>query len=140
MSEYSEQVALTEWVDSMTGRIPELEMFTATANGGKRPQVRNQKTGSYYSPVAVKLKKSGVRAGVWDILLDCPSGQYHGFRGEMKWGRNKLSTEQEAWGERYRRRGYFTFVAYNWQEMAAAICEYLGYNVRDYVGDLERVR
>ena len=116
VSEHDEQVALFCWATTMQQQIPELEMLYAVPNGGHR-----------HKKVAQKLKAEGVRAGVWDISLDVARGEFHGFRGEMKWGRNLLTKPQKLWRERYERQGYKTAVAWSWMEMAEKILDYLGY-------------
>lgn len=119
MSEHDEQVALFQWAAINQHNIPELEALYAVPNGGHRHLL-----------VAQKMKAEGVKRGVWDIALDVPAGDYHGFRGEMKFGKNQLTDYQIMWQEIYERNGYYCKVAYNWSEMAQAIVDYLGYKVK----------
>ncbi len=114
MSEHTEQCDLFTWARWMEGQYPELEHLHAVPNGG----LRNKK-------VASKMKREGQRAGVWDIALDVARGQYHGFKGEMKYGRNKLTDSQLAWGLFYEEQGYYTAVAWDWQDMGDMLIQYL---------------
>lgn len=67
-----------------------------TPNGGKREQVvrRDRATGREYrfSPEAAKLKRMGVRAGVYDLTFIMPNGQAAFI--ELKVGANDLSDDQ----------------------------------------------
>ena len=117
MSEHDEQVALFDWVEMNKHRIPELAALYAIPNGGHR-----------HIKVAQKLKAEGVKPGVWDLALDVPSGDWHGWRGEMKWDHNKLTPHQEWRREVYEQYGYKADVAYSWIEQANNILAYLGYD------------
>ena len=128
VSEHDEQVALFQWAATVQQQIPELEMLYAVPNGGHR-----------HKKVAQKMKDEGVKAGVWDISLDVARGGFHGFRGEMKWGRNKLTPAQKEWRERYVRCGYKTAVAWGWWDMAEAIMDYLGYSDEAVASGIEAV-
>jgi hypothetical protein len=113
--EHDEQVKLFEWAALNAGRFPELEYLHAVPNGGHR-----------HPGVAVKLKAEGVKAGVWDVNLDCARHGYHGLKIEMKAGENTLTDNQRRWGAFYETQGYKTAVCYGWVEAAQVIMEYLG--------------
>jgi hypothetical protein len=81
-SEHDEQVNLFHWADIMSPQYPELALLHAIPNGGKRN-----------INVARKLKEEGQKAGVPDICLPVPRGEYHGLYIEMKYGRNKPTPE-----------------------------------------------
>lgn len=115
MSEHEHQVALFQWAQLNEARYPELRLLFAVPNGGLR-DVR----------VARKLKREGVKRGVPDIWLPVARRGCHGFVGELKFGRNTLTDEQEDWFFRLQVNGWRCVVAYDWEEMAAALEDYLG--------------
>jgi hypothetical protein len=119
MSEHDEQAALFQWAAMQQSVYPALEMLYAIPNGGHRHQA-----------TAARLKAEGVKAGVWDVALDVARGDWHGLRIEMKFGKNKLTTEQLRWKARYRCYGYKTAVCYSWLEAVAVIEEYLHLPIR----------
>lgn len=111
MSEHDEQAALFQ----MLSFQPDLWVIFAVPNGG----LRNKRN-------AANLKREGVKAGVWDIFVPIPKGNYHGLWVEMKYGKNKLSESQELFGAQMERNGYQTEVAYSAEEAYAKIQSYLG--------------
>ena len=111
MSEHEEQAKLFGW----TRNHPKLPWMFAIPNGG----LRNKAT-------AVRMKSEGVKAGVWDIFLPVPSGQYHGLFIEMKWGKNTLTPAQKEFGDYATQQGYCCKVAYSAEEAIEIIDEYLG--------------
>lgn len=74
---------------------------------------------------AIKLKNTGLRKGVWDVCISYPTARNPGLYIEFKIGSNKLTPEQEEWGERVRDRGYATAVCRTMDEAIKAITEYL---------------
>lgn len=82
--------------------------------------------GSRHKAEAARLKATGVKAGVHDLMLPIARNGYHGLWVEMKHGKNTLSDDQEAWGERMRLAGYFTVTAWTSYDAEKAIAEYLG--------------
>lgn len=87
----------------------------AIPNGGSR-DVRE----------AANLKASGVKAGVWDLMLPIARHGFHGLWIEMKHGDNKLTDKQEDWGVRMDLAGYQTVVAWSSYDAERAIADYLG--------------
>lgn len=114
MSESTEQQALFEWAEIAAKKTPELRLLHAIPNGGKR-----------HISTAVRLKKEGVKAGVPDICLPVPCGEYHGLYIEMKVGRNKPSANQKWWIEQLQKQGYRVEVCYSWGEAVKVITEYM---------------
>lgn len=112
MSEHNEQSALFEWAE-LSG-IPALRWMFAVPNGGAR-----------HIATAVKLHQEGVKRGVPDIMLPVPHGQYHGLFIEMKFGKNKVTPEQEQWLAYLQDVGYMTAVCYSWAEARNVILFYL---------------
>jgi hypothetical protein len=86
----------------------------AIPNGGQR-----------HPAVAAKLKAEGVKAGVPDIFLAWPSGNYHGLFVEMKVGKNKPSKLQEEWIAGLFAAGYACVVCYGFEAAKLAVCDYM---------------
>lgn len=114
-SEHDEQVALFEWAYLAQGRWPELAMLYAIPNGGHR-----------HKAVAAKMKAEGVKAGVLDICLPVPRGQYHGLYVEMKKQKGgRLSDAQKWWKNMLLSQGYQVKVCHGADQGIDAIGEYL---------------
>lgn len=109
--EDSNQAALIKWADMFDNIGPFLH---AIANGGSRHILE-----------AVKLKKTGVRAGVFDLFLMIPKEVYHGLFIEMKSKKGKLTEKQKEFQKRAESKNYCTFVAYSWLEAKDKILDYL---------------
>jgi len=105
MSEHDSQVAFFQWIDLNLLEHPIYRLTYAVPNGGHR-----------HISVASKLKKEGVRAGVWDVSVDYPCGDFIGLKMEFKHGKNKLTEQQKVWRVRYEDAGYKTVVVYNWED------------------------
>jgi len=73
---------------------------------------------------ASEFKRAGGRAGYPDLILDIPSGEWHGLRIEMKAKGGKPTATQMEWIERLRAVGYRAEVCYGFE--AARLC-ILGY-------------
>ena len=82
--------------------------------------------GSRHPREAANLKASGVKAGVHDLMLPIARGGYVGLWVEMKHGKNTLTEDQKAWGERMRLAGYLTVTAWEAETAEKAIADYLG--------------
>jgi hypothetical protein len=114
MSEHSEQVALIEWCNLAKNEYPELEWIFAVPNGGHRHPL-----------TAMKLKREGVKAGVFDLFLPCALGGFHGLFIEMKYGKNKLTDAQREFEWFVSAKGYCTCVCWSWIEAKKQIELYL---------------
>jgi len=96
MTEHEEQVTLMRLVELHRGRWPELGMLYSIPNGGKRSKI----TGAI-------LKREGQKAGVPDLCLPVPRGEYHGLYIEMKrQKKSSISPEQVQWIAALRGQGY----------------------------------
>ena len=83
-TEASEQEAVITICKFMENRYPELKLLHHCPNGGKRDRVS-----------AAVLKRQGVKAGVPDLHLPVPKGQYASLYIEMKYGDGRLQKEQK---------------------------------------------
>ena len=114
MSEHDEQCALFKWARLNERETPELKLLYANPMGGKRPIL-----------TAMKMRDEGAKAGIPDITLPVPCGDYHGLYIEMKYGRNKPTEPQQWWLDELARHGYCTYVAYGWEDARDFILWYL---------------
>ena len=113
-SESVEQICLFRWAAFEEGKYPELKYIFHVPNGGKR----NITT-------AKRLKAEGVKAGVPDICLPVPRGQYHGLYIELKAGKNTTTENQDRWLEFLKQQGYCAAVCYGWEKVSKVILRYL---------------
>ncbi len=115
MSEHSEQVALFQALKLTERQEPALTWAFAIPNG-------------FYSTPAQKrkMRDEGLRRGVWDIFVPIPRNGKHGLFIEMKFGDNKLTPDQMAFGDYAKDAGYECRVAYDWEAAYGLICAYLG--------------
>jgi hypothetical protein len=114
MSEHSEQCALIEWANLVKNKYPELEWLFAVPNGGHRHPL-----------TAVKLKKEGVKSGVFDLFLPVSRGGYHGLFVEMKFGKNELTDNQIEFKHFIFSQGYCNGVFWQWTDARDFIVNYL---------------
>lgn len=119
MTEHDEQCALVRWANSQAWKYPALENLFAIPNGGKR------KNGWWE-------KAEGLKAGVPDLFLAVPKWSslgneylFHGLFIEMKFGKNKSSSNQLCWQGRLVMQGYQVEVCYSFEEAQRVVLEYL---------------
>lgn len=114
ISEHAIQAACFDFVRAKEQSDPRYSMIYAIPNGGHR-----------HISVARKLKREGVKAGVWDVAVDVPMRGFHGMRLEFKSEKGKLTAEQIKMGELYLRYGYVTSVIRNFAQFRSVIEAYL---------------
>lgn len=90
------------------------ELAYAVPNGGKR----SKKT-------AFEMVAEGAKKGLPDMGIDCARGVYHGFRLELKSGRNTASVDQVDYADRLRNEGYCVVFAWEAEQALIAILEYM---------------
>ena len=114
--EHKAQSALIEWwrITHKQYGLPEFALF-AIPNGGARSVI----TGA-------KLKREGVRKGVFDLRLEVIRNGNTGMYIEMKYGKNKLTKEQEQFMLMATAAGAHCVVCYSWDDAAQKIRNYLG--------------
>ena len=113
MSEHDEQYKLF----SLTRYRPELRWMFAIPNGGQRNKI-----------IAARLKQEGVKKGVPDLMLPLPTDKFHGLFIEMKFGKGRMTPEQQEFFEYATQQGYCCKVAYSAEEAIEIIDEYLELN------------
>lgn len=112
--EHAEQCALFRWARYNVNTYPDLAFMFAIPNGGHRVKA-----------VAAKLKAEGVRAGVPDICLPSPRGEYKGLYLELKAGDNKPTLAQRQWLAYLGRVGYLATWCTGWEAARDVIVDYL---------------
>lgn len=96
------------------------DYLMAIPNGGKRHVV-----------TAVRLKREGVKAGVFDTLLAYPVGIYHGLWLELKRekpGKSIISDAQKSFAKRQSKVGYACSIAYGQEEAWTILIDYLDFS------------
>lgn len=118
-SEHDEQVALMKWwaLSCKQFGIAEPLLF-AIPNGGLRNVV-----------VATRMKAEGVRAGVPDLFLAVPRGDYCGLFVEMKKTKGgRVSEAQKEMMSELERQGYRAIVCQGMEEARRQITDWLNSN------------
>ena len=116
-SEDDHQRALIEWsqLPETLAKYPQLEWLFAVPNGG----ARSLKTASL-------LKQTGVKKGVFDLLLLTQKFDYHGLCIELKYKKGKPTAEQLAFKLHHEKQGYRCAVCWSWIDAQKEIIGYLG--------------
>ena len=113
--EKDEQMLLFEWAEYATITHPELALMYAIPNGEYRPM-----------KTAHNLHLQGVKAGVPDICLPVPRGNYGALYVELKRKRGgRVSEEQRAWIAALNRVRNKAVVCRGFDEAKQAIEQYL---------------
>jgi hypothetical protein len=113
-TEEAHQTALFAWAAIEAQRHPELRHLFAIPNGGKRDKI-----------TAAKLKAQGVKAGVPDMFLPVPRGEYHGLFIELKKIGKKAEPDQLTWMTALKKQGYGAMVCEGWEQAAKMLMMYL---------------
>lgn len=114
-AELLEQEALIQWAD--------LTVINGHRVGDYLVHVPNE--GKRGPKAASEFKRAGGRAGYPDLILDLPSGPWHGLRIEMKAKGGKPTPAQLEWIERLRGAGYRAEVCYGFDEAKGVLVDYL---------------
>lgn len=121
-TEDEEQIQVVEWATLSEGRWPDLRWLYHTPNGGKRGKVE-----------AARFKRMGVKAGVPDLFLPVPCGEYHGLYIEMKRQKGgKLSKDQREWIDGLRKNGYCVWRCNGARDAIAALEAYMRKRERQF--------
>jgi hypothetical protein len=118
--EEAEQILVMGWANVAAASYPMLDYLIHVPNGGKRGPAE-----------AARLKASGVRAGVPDLLLLYPCWGYSGLAIEMKRAdhSNHATPEQREWLARLRAAGWAVAICYGAPEAIRVISGYCTGNV-----------
>lgn len=113
--ELEEQAALIEWADkTVIDGIRIGDYLIHIPNEGKR------------GPMAARdAKRLGLRAGVPDLFLALPRGDYAGLWVEMKSAKGKVSENQQCWSIRLRAQGFYSIFAFGFAKASLVIVNYM---------------
>ena len=82
--------------------------------------------GAVMSPVTARIMKAeGIVAGVSDLILLVPSGNYHALCIEMKTETGRQSKEQKEWQEAVEAQGYRYSLCRSCKDFLVAVKSYL---------------
>lgn len=110
--EHIEQKLLIRWFRMQYPAIS--KCLFAIPNGG----IRHIRT-------ALKLKEEGVLAGVPDLFLMIPKGDYHGMFIEMKAEKGKIQPSQQQFLDIANNLNYKAIVCYGYEKAKESIQNYL---------------
>ena len=112
--EDQEQEAFINYCQMMASKYKGLDLIYAIPNGGSRNQIE-----------AVKLKRTGVKAGVPDLFLPVARNGKHGLYIEMKRAKGgRVSDLQKEWLIKLENQGYETAVCHGLDEAIKVVEEY----------------
>lgn len=94
-----EQEMVMKWASMQENVFPCLKHLFHIPNGGGRNIAE-----------AAHLKRMGVKAGVPDLFLPYPVGDWHGLWIELKTERGRVMGTQREWIEYLRSQGYAAYV------------------------------
>ena len=120
--EATEQENVIQWCMYHERQYPELKLIFHVPNGGSRNKLE-----------ASNLKCQGVKAGVPDLVLPVPRGQYHGLFIEMKYGKNKVQDSQKVWLSELEEQGYCTAVCYGAEAAVELIERYMNLQEFEFI-------
>jgi len=119
--EDDEQAALFRWASVMANSGYPTRLLFSIPNGGYRKPRE-----------AARMKLQGTKAGVPDMFLPVPRGEFHGLFIELKRpivkgdAKPVVSPEQKHWLKELDAQGYMATVCYGWIEAKEVIENYLG--------------
>ncbi|GHU77841.1 hypothetical protein AGMMS49992_26910 [Clostridia bacterium] len=115
------QAMLFQWAAMQECVYPELRLMYSIPNGGSR-----------HPAEAANLRRQGVKAGVPDICLPVPRGEYAALFIELKREKTgKLSSNQRTFGAELSSAGNKVAVCYGFEAAQKVITDYLTQNERD---------
>ena len=110
--EHRIQCACVQWFRLQFKQL-KMNLF-AVPNGGRRDVI-----------IGAKLKEEGVLAGVSDLILLYPSGEYSALCIEMKTPKGKQSQSQQLWQQHIEAYGYKYVICHSLEEFITTINQYL---------------
>lgn len=129
-TESSQQIAFFCWsaYPQVRAAFPELEWMHHIPNGGDRAEqeITRMIRGN-------TLKKEGVKAGVLDVFLPVPNGQFYGlyieFKRPGKAGMAAMSDKQKEFASFVQQQGYQWYCVDDWKVAARCVASYLNSHV-----------
>lgn len=121
-TEDSQQIAVMIWAQQHVERWPCLEWLHHIPNGGARGETK-----AFARQAGGQMKALGTKAGVPDLHLPFPCGQYAGLYIEMKKPNGGDTTDrQEAFLAYAVANHYACAVCHTWQDAVEVLQMYLG--------------
>lgn len=118
--EEDDQAALYQWVMLNGKRISHLSLLFHVPNGSKLSGASPEKRAIQ----GARLKRQGVRAGIWDNFWMRPIDSYCGLWIELKTKTGRLSEDQKIFGRAAVAQGYAAVVCIGWEAATRAINDY----------------
>ena len=112
MNESSLQISCIKWFRLKYPQYS-LNLF-AVPNGGYRRKV-----------TAVRMVKEGLLSGVSDLLFLLPTKDYHGLCIELKYNKNKMTSNQKRWANHISKYNYKHIVVYTLDDFISEINSYI---------------
>jgi hypothetical protein len=112
--EFNMQCALFIWSRYERRKYPALDLLEGSMNGVHLTKAQ-----------AGKAKAAGMLQGSHDVKLPVKRGGYIGLSIELKYGKNKPTTEQIWYGDRLTEEGWYVCYFWSWTEAADTIKAYL---------------
>lgn len=113
LSEHSMQAAVIDWALLQAPSLPALAAMFAVPNGAR-----------VVPSVAARLKREGMRAGVPDLIVPVPAGEFIGLTIEMKTADGWVGHDQKAWHSMLRAVGHRVEVCRSIESACAVLREY----------------
>ena len=114
-TEGGHQAAVFCYFQQNIDKYPKAQLLFAIPNGGLRDKI-----------TAAKLKATGVKAGVPDMMLPVARSDFHGLFIELKKGhKQRLTVEQDIWISNLCCEGYRCLICYGWEHAIETIIQYL---------------
>lgn len=109
--EQIEHIKLMDWVRSKSHIHP----FVFHIGNERKTSVQQGKL----------LKRMGIKAGVSDLFIGIPRGEWHGMFLELKAGKNKPTKAQELFMQDFASQGYYCVWCQGFEEAKKLILEYV---------------
>lgn len=107
------------------------KLLFAIPNGGSRSKktfINKAGQKVTYSPEAKRMIEEGLLPGVSDLFLSVPRGKYHGLYLETKWGKNKLSPDQQEFIQEVKSQDYKVVVFRTLDQFMTEVNNYMNLN------------
>lgn len=121
--EHINQVDYFRLLGLVTHKLPVVEFIFAIPNGGHR-----------HKGTAIRMKKEGVKSGVWDICVPIARQNYHGLYIEFKYGKGTLTDSQKRYQDFFEQQGYLCKVFYDSLKAFRFTINYISGKEPEYYG------
>lgn len=112
--EFAMQSALFNWAELLEAAYPALKLLRGSMNGVRLTPAQ-----------AGKAKAAGMKKGEHDVTLPVPRCGYTGLSIELKFGKNKPTSDQLEYGNNLIAEGWYVAYCWEWTDAADLIKRYL---------------